>query len=146
MKLLIYALTECGIHKLLDKTKKIDQLISENKKIKTTKLMNILIRTYSQCHDYKNGWNIYKNKISHNKRDLYSYLNTLILCGYSKSLLNGKQIHNDIIKKNDYNILNNKKIKSALINMYGKCGDIKNAEKIWNNIIDDTNKNIFMYD
>ena len=140
----IYALTECGDKKLLDETKQIHQMIM-SLNIISIKLWNILIRTYSQCGDHKNAWNIYKNNIPTNERDLYSYLYTLILCGYCRSLEKGKKVHNDIMMdRNKNNILNNIKIQSTLINMYGKCNDIENAEIIWNNM-DKSNKNLFVY-
>ena len=141
---IIHALKHCGNLRLLDETKTIHRdLMRINDKSTSAKIWNTLIATYSKCGDYKNAWRVYSNIESH---DVYSYLNALILCGYSQSLNKGKKVHEDI--ENDENkeeIVNNMKIQSALINMYGKNGDVYNAEIIWNRIENKQNRNIVMY-
>ena len=138
----LFALKDCAHFKLLDEAKNIHKNFMIFDVFMGNKVKNLLIATYSQCNDYSNAWNVYQS-IQH--RDIYSYLNALILCGHWNALKQAKRVHTDIIhSENGEQILQNVKIQSALINMYGKCGDIESAKAVWNEI-DNSNKNMFMF-
>ena len=78
-----------------------------------------------------------------NGKDEHSYIEPLILCGYLGDEGRGKRVHADIVENG---MAANTQIQSALISMFGKCGDIESAQSVWNGIDDDDRKcNLFLY-
>eukprot|EP01083_Nonionella_stella_P152426 488550_1 len=72
--------------------------------------------------------------LTHNQS---TYLNALKACSHLKRLHKGQNIHQQILNHAEdttHNLRNNIKIQCALINMYGKCGDIYHAEHVWKNV------------
>ena len=125
----------CSIHNRLDEGKLINKEIKHL--ITNIKLQNSLIEMYSNCNDYQSAINVfYKMK----RRDVLTYSLILKVCAKKKDIQTGKEIHDEIEQylETDYESFNFVKsnndiwIYHGLIDMYSKCGDIKQSEKIWN--------------
>lgn len=63
--------------------------------------------------------------------DRFTMISSLNACSLLCSLINGKEIHGQVIKsKHELDPM----VQTSLIDMYGKCGQMKYAEKLFNSI------------
>ena len=109
---------------------------SINNKNKNIVIIGAMMETYFNCNEYIKCIDLFKNinKINENLEiNNICYIIALKACTQSTLYHIGKDIHNQLIKNNDNNNINNNNIsiKINLINFYGKCGYIKQAEKIF---------------
>jgi pentatricopeptide repeat protein len=63
------------------------------------------------------------------KPDEISFILALQACGRAVSLKQGKQVHEEVIKSG---ILPNIKVENTLMDMYGRCGSVTNAQNVFN--------------
>ncbi|CAF0942238.1 unnamed protein product [Didymodactylos carnosus] len=96
---------------------------------------DVLLKRYKTNKQNEEALKLFHDGI--NKKKLIPnyiiYLLVLGICSDLGSLEKGKEIHKMIMNTKD-DIKNNLKIQNALINMYFKCHDITNAEKLFNNL------------
>ena len=124
----------CSIHKKLNEGiiihKDIKHLITN------IKLNNALIEMYSNCNEYESAIKVFDCM---KRKDIVTYCMVFNVCGKHKDLKNGKRIHAEIKcylenESESYEFVNTGNeiwIYNALIDMYGKCQDIKESEKLW---------------
>ncbi|CAF4489375.1 unnamed protein product [Didymodactylos carnosus] len=95
----------------------------------------VLLKRYKTNNQNEEALKLFHDGI--NKKKLIPnhiiYLLVLGICSDLGSLEKGKEIHKMITNTKD-DIKNNLKIQNALINMYFKCHDMTNAEKLFNNL------------
>lgn len=110
-----------------------DSISDDNKSVVTIgAMMKCLLNNeyYQQCLDVYQKYSDLNNNITH--------LLAIKACGYTQNLVVGKQICSKI----DRYILDlDKNLKNTLIEFYGQCGDILNANNIFDSI-DDKEKSI----
>ena len=61
-----------------------------------------------------------------------TYINLLISCANAKALAEGMRVHTHIASDGD--VSGDVKVQSALINFYGKCGEVARAERVWRSV------------
>ena len=122
----------------LNETLEIHRDIQSQRGYHCHKLWNTLISTFSKCGDFQSAWTVYRNMTKSGKFrrvNKITYITTLISCANATALDEGRQVHDDMLRDEvNQNVLSDVKIQSALINLYGKCGDIESAQNIWNQI------------
>lgn len=99
---------------------------------KNVVFFNVLIRSYVNNYLYYDALHVYKNMSVHGfDPDCYTYPCVLKACSGSNSLLVGLQIHCSVVKVGlDYNLFNG----NGLVAMYGKCGCLKEARRVLNDM------------
>lgn len=77
--------------------------------------------------------------IQHVKWDTVTYVNVFGLCACLKDLRLGLQVHSKMLMSN---VKCDAYVCSAVINMYGKCGDVLNAQRIFDGL---QNQNVVLW-
>lgn len=127
----------CSIHKRIKEGRIIHGDVKHL--ITNIKLQNSLIEMYSNCDEHESAITVFDKM---KRKDILSYSLIFNACGKHKDLETGKRIHaeimyyleNDKLLAESYEFVNNGNeiwIFNALIDMYGKCKDIKESEKLW---------------
>ncbi|CAF0724956.1 unnamed protein product [Didymodactylos carnosus] len=62
--------------------------------------------------------------------DQFTLTTVLNVCADMKKLIKGKQIHEELIRTNPL-VASDNRLRTSLMHMYGQCGDIQSAEKIF---------------
>lgn len=111
----------CG--QMVDTRHVFDEITNKN-----VVFFNVLIRSYVNNYLYYDALHVYKNMSVHGfDPDCYTYPCVLKACSGSNSLLVGLQIHCSVVKVGlDYNLF----IGNGLVAMYGKCGCLKEARGV----------------
>lgn len=98
--------------------------------IKTEELMNDHINSLCKNNSYREALEAFDftQKNSSFKIRLRTYISLICVCSSSRSLAQGRKIHDHILKSNcKYDtILNN-----HILSMYGKCGSLRDARKVF---------------
>ncbi|KDO56163.1 hypothetical protein CISIN_1g008276mg [Citrus sinensis] len=115
----------CG--QMVDTRHVFDEITNKN-----VVFFNVLIRSYVNNYLYYDALHVYKNMSVHGfDPDCYTYPCVLKACSGSNSLLVGLQIHCSVVKVGlDYNLFNG----NGLVAMYGKCGCLKEARRVLNDM------------
>lgn len=115
----------CG--QMVDTRHVFDEITNKN-----VVFFNVLIRSYVNNYLYYDALHVYKNMSVHGfDPDCYTYPCVLKACSGSNSLLVGLQIHCSAVKVGlDYNLF----IGNGLVAMYGKCGCLKEARRVLNDM------------
>ncbi|XP_077236575.1 pentatricopeptide repeat-containing protein At3g16610-like [Tasmannia lanceolata] len=89
---------------------------------------NTMVSGYARLHDFDQAFDVFRQMHSEDmKPDEFTFSSVLSGCGHSAALRQGMGVHGCIIKSGfseDYCIVHN-----SLVDMYGKCGSIEEAEK-----------------
>ena len=114
-----------------------DSIKNDHKTIFTlTEMMHI----YCQCEKYQECIDIFDNIHTINPKlvpDVMCYANILYAHTASTSYHLGLQIHEELQKPNNAKILKDPIIQASLINFYGKCGKIRQCEKLFEDVADE---------
>lgn len=157
------AIDACGSMEVLEEAKKIHTLVSQSRFSQDLAVVNALIMMYGKCRNLHAAkcvfdqvnesnvvtWNtmisIYvQNKYSKEALDLFkkmqnsnvkpnyrTFVCALDACAYLANLEEGQTIC-DIVAGSEHK--DDLMVNTALINMYGKCGDLQSAEAIFDRI------------
>ncbi|KAH7280860.1 hypothetical protein KP509_36G017300 [Ceratopteris richardii] len=91
---------------------------------------SVMLGAYAQCDEGKDAILIFRRMlIEAILPDRVTYVSMVSVCASQTLLVDGKQLHVSILENafnSDVNLMN------ALINMYGKCGSIEEASKVFN--------------
>eukprot|EP01084_Bolivina_argentea_P131388 231916_1 len=124
------ALEACIRLKHLSKGKEIENSINKNKLFRNSILIkNNLIELYGKCSLISNAMNIF-DKIPNKYRDMNTYMNMLNVLIYEKHYNDALKFYNDNMSQLDHTT--NKYVNYSLIELYSKCDQLHNAEKIFN--------------
>lgn len=92
---------------------------------------NTMISCYARDHDSDRAFSLFSQMHSHDvKPDEFTFSSILNGCGHSVALLQGMGIHGYMIKSGyseDYYCV----VQNSLLDMYGKCGCVKEAEMVF---------------
>jgi pentatricopeptide repeat protein len=106
-------------------------------KIKPISTYNALISSFQQNSQPQKSLELFEEMKQNNiTPDEITFVSVLSACADLKLLSKGKEIHNQI--KTEIGVF----LGTTLVNMYGKCGDLKEAEKIFYQM---KTKNVFTY-
>ncbi|MQL69367.1 hypothetical protein Taro_001637 [Colocasia esculenta] len=94
---------------------------------------NTMVSCYAFALDFNAAFELFHQMLSEGQNpDEYSFGSVLDGCGHLSSLQQGMTLHADIIKRGfsqSYCVIQN-----ALIDMYGKCGCVQDARKLFDEI------------
>ena len=91
---------------------------------------NSMIGIYSKRHLHQEAFQIYHQMLDASMEpDQVSFLSLLCSCASTSCLIHGKMIHAIVFASQYRSDIN---INNALINMYGRCGDLYNAWVLFN--------------
>ncbi|KAJ8617544.1 hypothetical protein MRB53_013730 [Persea americana] len=92
---------------------------------------NTMVSCYARDHDYDRAFSLFSQMHSHDvKPDEFTFSSILNGCGHSVALQQGMGIHGYMIKSGyseDYYCV----VQNALLDMYGKCGCVEEAEMVF---------------
>ncbi|RHN41303.1 putative tetratricopeptide-like helical domain, DYW domain-containing protein [Medicago truncatula] len=94
---------------------------------------NVMIRSYVNNHRYDDGLLVFREMVNGGFRpDNYTYPCVLKACSCSENLRYGLLIHGDVLKVGlDFNLF----VGNGLIAMYGKCGCLFEARRVFDEMI-----------
>ena len=98
---------------------------------------SMAMNAYNNMGKYNESLKIYLNELNGIRNNI-CYTMALISCMHLKDIKNGEKIHNAILKNKIYDA----KLLNTLINFYGGCGRVGDAENVFDSI---GNKDIVSY-
>src|SRR5205085_943137 len=118
-----------------------EKIFLNSKKNQDSITHTAMMKGYLDHGEGKKAFELYQEIMVNNfKLDDVAYTLGLNSCAAIQNIEEGKEIHNII--NNDKNLKNNIILQNTLIDMYCKCEDLNEAEKIF---LTSTNKNCITY-
>lgn len=93
-------------------------------------IANGLINMYGKCGSLEDALRTFDRMYTRNKQ---TFINSLSVCASLVALSNGKQIHCQMVADN---LLLDALLGNTLINMYGKCGCVDDAQRVFDRMQD----------
>ncbi|KAG8663219.1 pentatricopeptide repeat-containing protein At2g33680 isoform X1 [Manihot esculenta] len=95
---------------------------------------NTLITACCHCKDHEKALRVFKEMSSECcvRPDDFTFASVLAACAGLASIRHGKQIHAHLIRTRQYQDVG---VGNALVNMYAKCGSIRNAYEIFSRML-----------
>ncbi|GMI65183.1 mitochondrial RNA editing factor 29 [Hibiscus trionum] len=99
-----------------------------------------MIAGYIHCNELEEGMKLFARMIEErNKPNEITLLSLVVECGFVGALELGKQLHVYIVRSE---ICISLALATALVDMYGKCGEIKNAKAVFDSV---KNKDVMIW-
>ncbi|KAJ9172168.1 hypothetical protein P3X46_015440 [Hevea brasiliensis] len=123
-------ITMYSIFNLIGEAEKSFRLIKEKDLIS----WNTLITACSHCKDHERALRVFKEMSSECcvRSDDFTFASVLAACAGLASIRHGQQIHAHLIRTRQYQDVG---VGNALVNMYAKCGSIRNAYEIFSRML-----------